>query len=816
MRALLTLLLAAPALASPDGGVASADAGSPDAATPTEDAPLGPDPDAPLGPDPDAPLGPEPDAPLGPEPDAPLGPEPDAPLAPEPKVEPTLPPAPPSPVAGPTSDEPAVLLPGVSIFGTEEERARRAGAASAVNEEALETYEYNDVHRALQQVTGIYVRDEEGFGLRPNIGLRGASSERSAKVTLMEDGVLLTPAPYSAPAAYYFPMTTRMTAVEVFKGPAAVEFGPNTIGGAINMVTRGVPERGHEGMVDIAGGQHGFTKAHAHYGQAVGRGFGVVLEAVDLRSTGFKSLDGGGDTGFEKRELMLKLRQRFGADDAPQSVQLKLGYADETSRETYLGLSDADFEADPYRRYAASQEGRMQWERLQGVLDYSATLGSVELRATLYRHDFERGWRKLNGFDGGPSIAEVLANPDSGRSALFFGILSGQEDSTPGVDEEALRIGTNLRTFVSQGAQTQLRWKHDGETWFNELRAGLRVHHDQIQRKHSEGGFTMQSGVLVPQTPENREPDETANNLGRSIALALHVVDEYAPFKGLYLTPGIRGEMIRTDFEERLGGSGSDATDFVWVPGLGVYWQALESLGVLAGVHKGFSAVAPGQADAVEPESSINYEAGLRFAHAETRAELIGFFNDYGNMSSECTFSTGCDPADLNAQLNAGEVFVYGLEASAHQAVSLPATLSLEVDLSYTLTLSDFRTGFTSVNPQLGQVEEGDELPYVPVHQLNGRVALLHPYFQVFASVTHVGDMRDVAGQGEIPASELIEAHTVLDVGAAWPFTEADEIYLRADNLLDTEYMASRRPFGARPGKPLSVFAGYKHRFGSP
>ena len=68
-----------------------------------------------------------------------------------------------------------------------------------------------------------------------DIGLRGANPDRSAKLTLMEDGVLMGPAPYSAPAAYYFPLTTRMTAVEVFKGPASIRYGPNTIGGAINL-----------------------------------------------------------------------------------------------------------------------------------------------------------------------------------------------------------------------------------------------------------------------------------------------------------------------------------------------------------------------------------------------------------------------------------------------------------------------------------------------------------------------------------------------------------------------------------------------------
>ena len=103
----------------------------------------------------------------------------------------------------------------VTIIGRQTDVADVPGSAQVVDSEALGVFVQSDILRVLKAVPGVYVQEEEGFGLRPNIGIRGSGLDRSARIALLEDGVLIAPAPYAAPSAYYFPTQRRMDSLEV-------------------------------------------------------------------------------------------------------------------------------------------------------------------------------------------------------------------------------------------------------------------------------------------------------------------------------------------------------------------------------------------------------------------------------------------------------------------------------------------------------------------------------------------------------------------------------------------------------------------------
>lgn len=696
-------------------------------------------------------------------------------------------------------------VPLVVIVEAEGGVPRVAGSAHVLDEEDLSRFEHDDVHRVLGAVPGVYVRGEDGYGLRPNIGIRGANSDRTAKLTLMEDGVLLAPAPYAAPAAYYFPMTTRLVGMEVFKGPAATRHGPQTVGGAINLQTRPVPRDGFDGGLDVAGGLYSTIKAHGFGGWGAPRG-GILAEAVHLSTAGFKELDGGGPTGFDRSDVMLK---GFVASPRGATVrhtgELKLGYGREDSDETYLGLTDADALATPTRRYAASALANMRWHRTQVEAAWQVEVGDdLDVRTVAYHHFLTRQWFKLNRFAGGPDLHTILSNPDAGQAAVFAGILRGEEDTvTP---EQVLRIGTNDRTFHAFGAQSRLRWRAAKGIVLSQLEVGARVHGDDVARLHTEDPYAMTSGVLRS-TGEPRIT--TLDSHTRALAVALHVHEDLG-IGPIRLLPGVRGEVYGTD--QTVAGAPRDAR--VWravvLPGMGVLGSATSWLDLFAGVHRGFSPVSPGQSEDVLPETNWAYEAGGRLAWRDTRAELVGFFDDYLNLTGQCTLSGGCTDDQLDQQFNGGRVFVWGLEAAVGQSARLPGRSRLDVDATYTWTGSRFRTGFVSGFPQFGTVEVGDRLPYVPEHRGALRVVYTHPRFGVAAGGDLRSGLRDEASQGPLDPTRDVPPLFLLDLSANAAITPHVRAYATVTNATASTAIASRRPFGARPVAPIQAMLGVK------
>lgn len=700
------------------------------------------------------------------------------------------------------------------ILGSKFRAANRTGSAYYVSPEEIQKFGYTDINRMLKAVPGVNMYEEDGFGLRPNISLRGTKAERSERISLMEDGILAAPAPYAAPAAYYFPNAARMHAVEVLKGSSQVQYGPFTTGGAINMVSTPVPNE-FTARLSSSYGSNNTWKAHAMAGQSW-RYVGYMVEYLRYQSDGFKHYADHKAEGFRRNDLLAKLLFKTdNADGANHRLELKFGFADEHSDETYLGLSATDFSRDPYLRYPAAEKDRMTTRHHQWAATYRFDGGyRWKFTAQAYYNHFYRNWYKLNDVRVGytsaekRSIDDVLADPETNHR--YFDLVRGAADYVG----EALIVRANQRSYRSRGVQGKLEFKHRWDATSLDAEWGIRFHKDEEDRFQWDDSYAISGGRMslflagIPGTQSNR--------ITSADAFATYLLGRLR--HGAWtLTAGVRHEnvdLLKKDYTkadlQRTGHVRQETPNHaaVWIPSVGVncrinsYWSAF------AGVHKGF---APPSAELYQkPESSWNTEAGLRFFNGDCRGEVIGFYNQYRHMlGSDLAAAGGQGTLE---QFNVGRARVRGLEALlAWQPLPKHWAVRLPLQCSYTLTDTHLSNAFESSS--WGIVLPGDEIPYIYKHAFNLQVGIGMGRWEANLGVNRKSDMRTAPGQGVMAEREKVPAHLILDASLKWVVNPRLEFTLNAVNLTNKVYLTSRHPSGLRAGHPFGIYGGFRLRW---
>ncbi len=699
-----------------------------------------------------------------------------------------------------------------SIIGGSRGLRDIGGSSTYISPRELNRFNNTDPLRVLRTVPGVNIQEEDGFGLRPNIGMRGTGVERSSKITIMEDGVLAAPAPYTAPAAYYFPSVGRMNGVEVLKGSGSIKYGPFTTGGVLNFNTRNVPV-GTEALAKASIGTFNTREMYAFAGAGT-KTIGFSLEGLQVASDGFKQLDNGGNTGFYKSDFIAKTRiQLPGSGSTFQhGLKVKLGFMKENSNETYLGLTEEDFEASPLRRYAGSQVDNMDAQHQQLSLNYNARFKALDLSVTAYNNTFKRNWYKLDKVtdDLGNTygIGSILDEPDSLSNALA--ILKGQSSAL----ENSLHVKANNRSYLARGIQFQLRSVFKSNHITHHIESGFRVHYDEMDRFQWVDDYAMVDGVM--QLTHKGQPGTESNRIESAMAYSGFVQYGLQLNQRLEIIPGLRYENIafkKIDYgkndPDRNETSLKTNVNYVdaFIPGVSATYALNTFNNVFAGIHKGFAP--PGSTEGTLPESSVNYELGWRYTAQNLYITSTLFVNDYTNLlGSDLNAGGG---AGTNEQFNAGEAHVLGAELSfMYDLLKNNTTWRLPVSGQYTYTLAQFDNAFTSSYEPWGNVEVGDMMPYLPMHQFSIQTAIENNRFNFTINARYTGETRTVAGSGNIPSNQLIPAALILDSSINYRLLRHVIVNAFVRNISNEYYLVSRRPAGLRPGLPRLIGGGLK------
>jgi Fe(3+) dicitrate transport protein len=642
---------------------------------------------------------------------------------------------------------------------------------------------------ALRKAPGVQVRDEEGIGLRPNIGIRGLNPNRSSKVLLLEDGIPLGFAPYGDNASYYHPPIERFESIELVKGSGQIAYGPSTVGGVINYLTPDPPAKPTLGAT-LAMGNRGYGSVSLSAGGTWGP-VGALVDIMRKESDGARQ-----NTHSLLNDVNAKLTW---SPSSSHSFTLRGSHYSEESMLTYSGLRQAEYDANP--RQNPFHNDSFDGARSGASLAHGWRLGrETTLTTTLYGSRFSRDWwRQSSNSSQRPNDS---ADPNCGGLANL--------DTTCGNEGR-------LRDYETWGVESRLRFTTRLGSFRAETETGIRTHHEQQARIQMNGD-----------TPRARTGRLVEDNVRENDAVAMFVQTRFGNDRW-GITPGVRLEQIAFRRTNRLasGGAGvSGATELTKViPGIGFSYTANETT-FFAGLHRGFAP--PRTEDIInnntggvidlDPELSWNSEFGIRTVVKPGLAlSATAFRMDYENQIVPTSVAGG-----VGATLtNGGRTLHQGLEASARidSAPLLGTSRNLYTRVAYTWIPEASYTGtrFSAISG-LGNVSvTGNRLPYAPEHLLTAGVGYMLPRgIDLYFEGVHVGsqfadDLNTITPTADGQRG-LIDSHTIFNatINIDVPILSST-FFVTIKNALDETYIVDRSR-GILPGSPRLIQAGFTFR----
>jgi Fe(3+) dicitrate transport protein len=682
-------------------------------------------------------------------------------------------------------------FPQIDVIGRKPSLLLRIpGSADIIASTSLKHAQPLAGNEMFRQVTGVHVVDEEGIGLRANIGIRGLDPDRSRTVLMMEDGVPIALAPYGEPEMYYTPAIDRMKTVEILKGSGSILFGPQTIGGVINFITADPPLVSTAG-ISLRGGTGGFASGQLSYGTTFDN-VGVQVALLHKRA------DKLGITRFTVNDLTAKVR--FNLSDNSR-LGFKLAAYDEVSNSTYIGITQTMYDrGEYYTEVAPNDELDIRRYSASFTYDYFISDNSY-IRTTAFGYTTTRNWLRQN-------FSRTL-------SSGLTGIVFGDTTVTNGAIFMRNSTGNRNRQFEVAGIEPRFYTSYNLGSLKNELEGGFRFLYERAFEQRIDG-----------RTAEAKSGDLREDEIRTGYASSLFVQNRLFVSKNLTVTPGVRLENFsfsRDIFRINFRDTSLTANDalFTVVPGLGINYNFNDEYSIFAGVHRGFApprvkdAISNGgEALQLDAELSWNYEIGLRaYLLSYLSVELTGYMLDFSNQVIPVSESSGGAGTGL---VNGGSTLHQGIEAGIKFDFGrlLGSTYGIILSTSATFGNSEYNEDrFITVNSERVNIK-GNKLPYSPEQFISAALDFSTPVgFGLQLSGTFIGEQfTDELNTTEASASGetgMMPSYNLVDITGRYEIEAiSTTVFLSVKNLADERYIASRRPQGIKVGLPRIITAG--------
>jgi Fe(3+) dicitrate transport protein len=434
------------------------------------------------------------------------------------------------------------------------------------------------VEDALRSIPSIGLYAETGTGILPNIGVRGLNPRNSEEVLVLLDDIPFTLAPYGQTSLSLFPLTMNFVeAVDVARGGVAVHYGPNNVGGLINLVSKRIPRKislTAKETLPIAQTGHVLSDTYARVGGFFTDSFGAQLQVNGVYGQFVRDHS---DTSITH----LMLDTDFVIDSSSE-IKAKFLYYN-TNDQMPGGLTPQSYESNPDQ--STMPLGAYDGDSLRGHLIYNKRFSDrTELGWTAFAHNSNRKF-----------VFGNTTNPDAP---------STEEQSTP---RHFLVFGTEPRASISFNTGFEQK-----------ISIGLRYMHEEVD-------YLTDSLVLATNQYKPMRDWRFNDN-----ALAIYLSDTFSLLGNrLKITPGIRREQLNLDYRNNQTGETATNKTVDFLPGLDIGYKASDSVFLFTNIHKSLRPVQFTQityGGSLVSEMAWNYEAGMRFtSYKDIGASLSAF-----------------------------------------------------------------------------------------------------------------------------------------------------------------------------------------------
>lgn len=638
----------------------------------------------------------------------------------------------------------------------------------------------NHAREIYKDIAGLNIHENDAAGLQLSIGARGLDPNRTANFNTRQNGYDISADALGYPESYYTPPVQALRKIEIVRGAASLQYGPQ-FGGLLNFVFKdGHPDKKIHLLSENTTGSNGlFTTFNSIGGSH--KDWNYYAFHNYKRGDGFRPA-----SGFEQHVAHAKIRQRRKG---------KWEWGAEYTYMEYLsqqpgGLQDFEFMENPY-----------QSKRQRNWFDVDWHLAA--LHGTYY-------------FSPQTRINTRFFHLNAQRQAL--GELSPINRPDPLRERDLIR-----GEYQNWGNETRFVHQYKLKDRPSTLLLGMRYYHGHTD--NAQGDAPDGSGADFHFLTE--DPNLSAYQFpSRNLAFfAEHLFNIHNKWS---ITPGLRWEYIRTAsegyfysrlisggeiiFEQRIPDSRENRRHIL-LAGLGVSYRINEDLEAYANFSQNyrpinFTDLAIQNPNLVvdsllQDERGYNLDIGLRgkLMQNKIRLDATAFALRYNNRIgiTDIVVQNNMGLAQVvDYRTNIGNALIIGLETYLHVDILQLFNDKEEWGLTWFSNLSLTHGRYLSG----GSDVEGNEVELIPPFNwktgLDARWKNLRATFQYSQTAEHYSDATNAifvanATRGLIPSYQIMD--TSLSYHWKW-FTLSSGV----NNLTDAAYFTRRTASYPGPG----------------